>query len=33
MSPKPNRPQHVLVVDRTERLSPHMVRQIGRAHV
>jgi len=26
MSPKPNRPQHVLVVDRTERLSPHMVR-------
>ena len=26
MSPKPNRPQHVFVVDRTERLSPHMVR-------
>jgi NADPH-dependent ferric siderophore reductase len=26
MSPKPNRPQHVLVVDRTERLTPHMVR-------
>ncbi|PZE60454.1 siderophore-interacting protein [Curtobacterium sp. MCPF17_047] len=26
MSPKPNRPQHVLVVDRAERLSPHMVR-------
>ncbi|WP_144759031.1 siderophore-interacting protein [Curtobacterium sp. 9128] len=23
---KPNRPQHVFVVDRTERLSPHMVR-------
>ncbi|PZE68850.1 siderophore-interacting protein [Curtobacterium sp. MCBD17_021] len=26
MSPKPNRPQHVLVVERTERLTPHMVR-------
>jgi NADPH-dependent ferric siderophore reductase len=26
MSPKPNRPQHVFVVDRTERLSPHLVR-------
>jgi NADPH-dependent ferric siderophore reductase len=26
MNPKPNRPQHVFVVDRTERLSPHMVR-------
>jgi NADPH-dependent ferric siderophore reductase len=26
MSPKPNRPQHVLVVDHTERLTPHMVR-------
>ncbi|PYY50857.1 siderophore-interacting protein [Curtobacterium sp. MCBD17_023] len=26
MSPKPNRPQHVLVVVRTERLTPHMVR-------
>ncbi|MFJ4219573.1 siderophore-interacting protein [Curtobacterium luteum] len=26
MSPKPNRPQHVFVVDRTERLTPHMVR-------
>ena len=23
---KPNRPQHVFVVERTERLSPHMVR-------
>jgi NADPH-dependent ferric siderophore reductase len=26
MSPKPKRPQHVLVVERTERRSPHMVR-------
>jgi len=26
MSAKPNRPQHVFVVDRTERLTPHMVR-------
>jgi len=26
MSSKPKRPQHVFVVDRTERLSPHMVR-------
>ncbi|WP_144713560.1 siderophore-interacting protein [Curtobacterium pusillum] len=26
MSSKPQRPQHVFVVDRTERLSPHMVR-------
>uniref|UniRef100_A0A942YAQ4 Siderophore-interacting protein n=1 Tax=Neobacillus citreus TaxID=2833578 RepID=A0A942YAQ4_9BACI len=26
MSSKPARPQHVFVVDRTERLSPHMVR-------
>ncbi|GGK90997.1 NADPH-dependent ferric siderophore reductase [Curtobacterium luteum] len=26
MSPKPNRPQHVFVVDHTERLTPHMVR-------
>ncbi|OIH95039.1 MULTISPECIES: siderophore-interacting protein [unclassified Curtobacterium] len=26
MSAKPKRPQHVFVVDRTERLSPHMVR-------
>ncbi|WP_420367540.1 siderophore-interacting protein [Curtobacterium sp. L1-20] len=26
MSPKPQRPQHVFVVDHTERLSPHMVR-------
>ncbi|WIE66470.1 siderophore-interacting protein [Curtobacterium sp. MCLR17_036] len=26
MSAKPKRPQHVFVVDRTERLTPHMVR-------
>lgn len=26
MSSKPKRPQHVFVVDRTERLTPHMVR-------
>jgi NADPH-dependent ferric siderophore reductase len=26
MSEKPQRPQHVFIVDRTERLSPHMVR-------